>query len=207
MPDDVFVGSPAVVEQLTAGCLRDLTNDEIIAAGSSLSHEQLNELREKLREEISRPAGTQVVTDAAARAANCEKLRRMAEFFANPATWQEVFAQGTIKPCDVGDAATFEDFWRHLSDWSQATFGSDSDRGPVGPLKHLAKEVQECLEDPTDLEEFVDLQFLVFDAARRAGFTLPQLVQALWKKLDKNRQRKWGPPTANEAVEHIRDEE
>ena len=95
-------------------------------------------------------------------------------------------------------------FWDMLSEWSQATFGTDAERGPVGPLKHLAKEVQECLADPSDLEEYADCLFLVFDATRRAGFTFDQLVEAVFAKLAKNKRREWPRPTSDEPVEHVR---
>lgn len=97
-------------------------------------------------------------------------------------------------------------FWDHLSLWSQKTFGSDSVRGPQGPLLHLAKEVQECLEKPKDLEEYADLLFLVFDSTRRAGFTYEELVAAVFTKLEKNKLRKWPTPTSDKPVEHIREE-
>ena len=89
-----------------------------------------------------------------------------------------------------------EEFWDHLAEWSQATFGSDQSRGPQGPLKHLA--------NPEDVMEFVDCLFLVFDAARRAGFTYHELVYNANVKLKINRARKWGPPSATEPTEHVR---
>jgi hypothetical protein len=95
-------------------------------------------------------------------------------------------------------------FWKAHSAWSQATFGSDSERGPIGPLKHLAKEAVEAQEKPDDLEEYADCLFLTFDATRRAGFTLEQLTEACFKKLEKNKKRKWGPATKDGAVEHDR---
>ncbi len=95
-------------------------------------------------------------------------------------------------------------FWDQQAEWSQATFGTDAERGPTGPLKHLAKEVQECLDKPDDIEEFADLLFLVFDATRRAGFTYDGLVQAAFVKLAKNKQRKWGKASSDEPVEHVR---
>lgn len=42
-----------------------------------------------------------------------------------------------------------DDFTRlnsELSEWSQKTFGSDDERGPIGALKHLAKEAKEAAE-------------------------------------------------------------
>jgi hypothetical protein len=104
-------------------------------------------------------------------------------------------------------ATTLKDFWEDLSVWSQSTFGKDKLRGPQGPLKHLAKEVQEVLADDHNIEEYADLVFLTFDSCRRAGFTYEQLVEAIEVKLKKNRSRRWGAPSASEPVEHIRGEE
>lgn len=96
-------------------------------------------------------------------------------------------------------------FWKALEEWSTATFGTAQERGPVGPLKHLAKEVNECLAAPGDLEEYADLLFLVFDAARRAGFSYIDLETAAWQKLAKNERRTWPKPTSDEPVEHVRE--
>ncbi len=114
--------------------------------------------------------------------------------------WSEIETESVNHPPDLGA------FWKAHSQWSQATFGSDSERGPTGPLKHLAKEVNEALANPSDISEFADLVFLSFDAARRAGFTYDELVAAAWAKLEVNKARKWAPPTkGDEAVEHVRD--
>lgn len=98
-------------------------------------------------------------------------------------------------------------FWNELSVWSQATFGSDSVRGPQGPLKHLKKEVEECLKNPSDIFEYADLLFLVFDSCRRAGFTYDELCTTVHAKLEINKNRRWGKPNENEAIEHIREDE
>lgn len=104
-------------------------------------------------------------------------------------------------------------FWSELSKWSQATFGEDSVRGPIGPLKHLAKEVKEAIseiEEPSEKSdkrlkmEIVDCLFLTFDAARRAGFTIEELFELAFDKLDINRARTWGAPSADQPVEHDR---
>ncbi len=100
-----------------------------------------------------------------------------------------------------------EQFWDEQAEWSRSVFGSDQIRGPQGPLKHLAKEVQEVLADPTDLEEYADLMFLVVDATRRADFTYQQLMDACFAKLVKNKSRKWGPASLDEPVEHVRVED
>lgn len=86
--------------------------------------------------------------------------------------------------------------------WSQLTFGSDSERGPTGPLNHLAKEVQEAMAAPTDMMEYADLLLLVLDASRRAGITADHLLDVAEEKLRINIAREWGPRQANGVFEH-----
>ena len=102
------------------------------------------------------------------------------------------------------DKDYLEDFWRELADWSQATFGTDAERGPEGPLRHLIKEAGEALGNQRDLTEYADCLFLVFDAARRAGFSYADLLEACFAKLEVNRGRQWGKPSKDQPVEHVR---
>ncbi len=93
------------------------------------------------------------------------------------------------------------------SEWSQATFGTDLQRGPIGTLKHLAKEVQECLNEPNDVKEYADCLILILDASRRAGFSADELVAAGLAKMAENRQRQWppfDPANIDKPVEHVR---
>lgn len=85
--------------------------------------------------------------------------------------------------------------------WSQETFG---DVGPVGPLKHLAKEALEAAEAPDDLSEWADLQFLLWDAMRRAGITEEELNAAMELKLSVNKSRKWPEPEDGEPREYLK---
>ena len=105
---------------------------------------------------------------------------------------------------ELGKPDRIRQFWDGLSVWSQATFGTDSERGCIGPLKHLEKEAREAQQDPDDLEEKADCLFLVFDATRRSGRTLDELLAACEAKLEKNRARQWNKPTSDEPVEHLR---
>lgn len=86
--------------------------------------------------------------------------------------------------------------------WSQQTFG---DVGPIGPLKHLAKEALEAAEAIDDLSEWADLQFLLWDALRRAGITDEELNTAMDIKLAVNMSRKWPEPKDGEPREHIKE--
>lgn len=87
--------------------------------------------------------------------------------------------------------------------WSQETCG---DVGPIGPLKHLAKEALEAAAAPDDLSEWADLQFLLWDAQRRAGITDEQITQAMIDKLKVNKARRWPEPKDGEPRLHIKEQ-
>lgn len=89
------------------------------------------------------------------------------------------------------------------AEWSQATFGNV---GPVGPLKHLSKEALEAAAAPDDLSEWADMQFLLWDAQRRAGVTDEQITQAMIDKLAVNKQRKWPELKDGELRLHIKEQ-
>lgn len=89
------------------------------------------------------------------------------------------------------------------AEWSQATFGNV---GPIGPLKHLSKEALEAAEQPGDLSEWADMQFLLWDAQRRAGVTDEQITQAMIEKLAVNKQREWPEPKDGEPRLHIKEQ-
>ncbi|EOD2837391.1 DUF550 domain-containing protein [Raoultella ornithinolytica] len=90
---------------------------------------------------------------------------------------------------------------REHAEWSQATFGNV---GPVGPQKHLSKEALEAAAEPGDLSEWADMQFLMWDAQRRAGITDEQITQAMFEKLAVNKQRSWPEPKDGEPRLHIK---
>ena len=87
------------------------------------------------------------------------------------------------------------------AEWSQATFGNV---GPIGPLKHLSKEALEAAAEPGDLSEWADMQFLLWDAQRRAGITDEQITQAMIEKLAVNKLREWPAPKDGEPRLHIK---
>ncbi|EHD9046428.1 DUF550 domain-containing protein [Salmonella enterica] len=87
--------------------------------------------------------------------------------------------------------------------WSDATFG---DVGPVGPLKHLSKEALEAAADPSDPLEWADMQFLLWDAQRRAGISDEQITQAMVEKLAVNKQREWPEPKDGEPRQHVKEQ-
>lgn len=100
-------------------------------------------------------------------------------------------------------ASEREQVRREHAEWSQATFGNV---GPVGPLKHLSKEALEAAAEPGDLSEWADMQFLIWDAQRRAGITDDQITQAMIDKLAVNKQRSWPEPKEGEPRLHIKEQ-
>lgn len=91
---------------------------------------------------------------------------------------------------------------REHAQWSQATFGNV---GPIGPLKHLSKEALEAAAEPGDLSEWADMQFLLWDAQRRAGITDEQITLAMIEKLAVNKLREWPEPKDGEPRLHIKE--
>ena len=119
-------------------------------------------------------------------------------------------------------------FWNEQAEWSEATFGKTSERGPLGALKHLEKEAKEAQveasllieskkedsiltrDDVKDITsnlkvELADCLFLTLDSARRAGMTLDELLDTAFIKLEINKNRKWQRPTSDGPVEHVRE--
>lgn len=102
-------------------------------------------------------------------------------------------------------------FWNRFRVWSENTFGPPTIRGPIGPIKHLQKEIEkELLPSPYDLEEYADCVFLIFDACRRAGFSYDELVEKIYYKFEKNQNRTWPDwrgKDPNAPIEHDRSNE
>lgn len=92
---------------------------------------------------------------------------------------------------------------REHAEWSQATLGNV---GPIGPLKHLSKEALEAAAEPDDLSEWADMQFLLWDAQRRAGITDKQITQAMVEKLAINKARQWPEPKGGESRLHVKEQ-
>lgn len=90
---------------------------------------------------------------------------------------------------------------RH-AEWSEKTFGNV---GPIGPLKHLSKEALEAADDVGDLSEWADMQFLLWDAQRRAGISDGEITSAMEEKLKVNMARAWPEPKDGEPRLHIKE--
>ncbi|HAW0041947.1 TPA: DUF550 domain-containing protein [Escherichia coli] len=86
--------------------------------------------------------------------------------------------------------------------WSDSTFGCV---GPIGQLKHLSKEALEAAAEPDDLSEWADMQFLLWDAQRRAGISDAEITAAMEDKLKINMERQWPEPKDGEPRLHIKE--
>ncbi|EEG2531169.1 DUF550 domain-containing protein [Salmonella enterica] len=145
------------------------------------------------------PAGYHVIKECGkigCSVATLEKAEKTRDF------WNKKW---TIRPYfhSAPPASERERIRREHAEWSDKTFG---DVGPVGSLKHLSKEALEAAAEPGDLSEWADMQFLLWDAQRRAGISDGEITAAMEEKLAVNKQREWPEPKDGEPRLHIKEQ-
>jgi hypothetical protein len=102
------------------------------------------------------------------------------------------------------------DLYEHLTqqaEWSAKTFGPGG--STLGIIDHIKKEIKEIEQTPFDLEEWVDVLILAFDACWRAGYSPDETIAMLVYKDQKNKSRKWPDWRTAEpgkAIEHIKED-
>ncbi|HBH6878559.1 TPA: DUF550 domain-containing protein [Escherichia coli] len=126
--------------------------------------------------------------------------------------WRETYGPGSnvVLPAEEAEelarialASLEREQIRHEhAKWSDSTFGCV---GPIGPLKHLSKEALEAAAKPDDLSEWADMQFLLWDAQRRAGISDAEITAAMENKLKINMERQWPEPKDGEPRLHIKE--
>ncbi|EAQ9966123.1 DUF550 domain-containing protein [Salmonella enterica] len=126
--------------------------------------------------------------------------------------WRETYGPGSnvILPAEEAEelarialASLERERVRHEhAKWSDSTFGCV---GPIGPLKHLSKEALEAAAEPDDLSEWADMQFLLWDAQRRAGISDAEITAAMENKLKINMERQWPEQKDGEPRLHIKE--
>ena len=104
-----------------------------------------------------------------------------------------------------GECIDEEHLFRQMG-WSAGTFGP----GPRtrGVIDHIRKELEEIEQDPTDLNEWVDVIILALDGAWRAGHMPNEIIYAIRAKQLKNEQREWPDwrtQSEDRAIEHVRE--
>lgn len=114
-----------------------------------------------------------------------------------------------------------------IKKWSDGAFGMYRNSLPM--VHHLKKEVDELIVALDDvyrgvysnddngqellakkyaaiLKEYADCFMLLIDSAAHFPIRMDTLLNAVEKKLEENKSRKWGKPDENGVVEHIRDD-
>ncbi len=95
------------------------------------------------------------------------------------------------------------DYLKTQVKWSRETFGEG--KRTLGICAHIAKELQEIRDDPTDLVEWIDVMILAMDGYWRAGGSPELLMWELRIKQDVNLSRKWPPPQPEDhPTEHLK---
>lgn len=160
--------------------------------------DEIDELQERRKADSAEPAGYHVIKECGkvgCSVATLEEAEKTRDF------WNKKWI---IRPYFyTPPASERERIRREHAEWSDKTFG---DVGPIGPLKHLSKEALEAAADPSDPLEWADMQFLLWDAQRRAGITDKQITRAMVEKLAVNKKREWPEPKDGEPRLHIKEQ-
>lgn len=172
----------ATLEEIAEG-IRGLHPNTAPPAPVAMKDHQIRELVNDLRDIAVKYHGTQQLRERIARTIRAAMLQ-------------------CSQPVSNRDELR-EQVRREHAEWSDATFGNV---GPVGPLKHLSKEALEAAAEPDDLSEWADMQFLLWDAQRRAGISDGEITAAMEEKLKVNMRREWPEPKDGEPRLHIKSE-
>lgn len=100
----------------------------------------------------------------------------------------------------------FKDHLEKQAKFSSKTFGPGDRTKSV--IDHIRKELDEILEDPTDLSEWIDVVILALDGAWRVGYSPDEIINQLVEKTRINEQRKWPDwrkADPDKAIEHVRE--
>ena len=97
-------------------------------------------------------------------------------------------------------------FLEDQKSWSEIQFGKG--RRTIGICNHIRHELIEIENDPDNLEEWIDVLLLAFDAIWRLGVSPKDVVETLLKKQHKNINREWGsiPPETKPSF-HLKEKE
>lgn len=74
---------------------------------------------------------------------------------------------------------------------------------PYWPIEAFDNGSRRSYAEPEDIMEYADCLILVFDATRRAGFSLKDLAEAAKNKLMQNKLRRYPRPVGDGISEHI----
>lgn len=94
-------------------------------------------------------------------------------------------------------------YLKRQEEWSGRTFGHGT--RTIGIIQHIRKELEEILQNPHDLEEWIDVVILALDGYWRHGGDPKHIMFHLQAKQQINFSRHWPPPgPEDQPTEHIR---
>ena len=85
--------------------------------------------------------------------------------------------------------------------FSKRTFKNSNCNSVVA---HIKKEIEEVQANPYDLMEWIDIIILSLDGYWRAGGDPFSFMDLMERKLEINKNRKWGVPDKDGVVEHLK---
>lgn len=92
--------------------------------------------------------------------------------------------------------------------FSERTFGPGS--RTLGVIDHIRLELKEIEDDPTSLEEWIDVAILALDGAWRAGHSSADIIAMYHAKRARSEKRTypdWRTMSADRAIEHDRSQD
>jgi NTP pyrophosphatase (non-canonical NTP hydrolase) len=95
----------------------------------------------------------------------------------------------------------------HIIAWVKQTF---PDQPLIGVAKHLEKETKELSDEISNqnhqnaIKELVDCFMLLLEISQFLCVPIARLVELTYLKLEENKTRKWGEPSSDGAIEHIK---
>ena len=104
----------------------------------------------------------------------------------------------------VLDKEAIEDF----KNWNFNTYGPGERL--TGTIEHIKEELTEIEKEPHDIVEWVDVIMLAMNGALRHGHEPQDIIDAFFKKLEKNKARKWQnwqEVPEGQPIKHIKDED
>jgi len=90
-----------------------------------------------------------------------------------------------------------------IAEWSKKTFRNST---ILSNIKHLRDELDEIEESSDDIEEWADAIILYMNAAHLSGHSMDDILIAVHKKFEKNKNRSWGEPDERGVVKHINEQ-
>jgi NTP pyrophosphatase (non-canonical NTP hydrolase) len=100
-----------------------------------------------------------------------------------------------------------KELFEEITAWQKQTFKKAT---ALSAAKHLQEETEELVSDLEDsalrgdtLNEYADCFMLLFGSARLFGLSYEQICEAINRKFEVNKVRKWGEVNEQGYVKHV----